>query len=144
MTYIIRIPMIFIIGLFLLIQEQVVSYVPAINNGRRTFYTTTISDRTDPPVRMLYKNQHHYPINDSCQIQLNSPSFVRSSRLSCSNRSVLHSSSSSSVTEDEFVQAKDLEALQILFNKYCDKEGLMTKAMALNVPAIAELIVSSI
>jgi hypothetical protein len=43
--------------------------------------------------------------------------------------------------KDEFVEAEDLEALQTLFSKYCDSEGLMTKLSVMQVPAISELIV---
>lgn len=39
--------------------------------------------------------------------------------------------------------AQDLEALQALFAKYCDKQGLMTMADVRKVPAIAELLVRS-
>ena len=47
----------------------------------------------------------------------------------------------SEAEEDEFVEAKDLEALQKLFSKYCDKEGLMTKEAVKKIPSIAELLV---
>ena len=43
---------------------------------------------------------------------------------------------------DEFVEAEDLEALQALFTKYCDKEGLMTKEKVTKIPPIGELLVS--
>ena len=43
--------------------------------------------------------------------------------------------------ELEFVEAEDFEALQILFSKHCDKEGLITKNAVMEIPAIAELIV---
>jgi hypothetical protein len=43
--------------------------------------------------------------------------------------------------KDEFVEAEDLEALQTLFSKYCDSEGLMTKLIVMQIPAIAELMV---
>jgi hypothetical protein len=43
--------------------------------------------------------------------------------------------------QDEFVEAEDLEALQTLFSKYCDSEGLMTKVVVMQIPAIAELMV---
>jgi hypothetical protein len=44
----------------------------------------------------------------------------------------------------EFVEAQDLEALQTLFSKYCDGEGLMNKVSVLQIPAIAELTVRAI
>ena len=47
-----------------------------------------------------------------------------------------------SKSEDEFVEAEDLEALQALFTKYCDKEGLMTKEKVTTIPPIEELLVS--
>jgi hypothetical protein len=43
--------------------------------------------------------------------------------------------------KDEFVEAEDLEALQTLFSKYCDSEGLMTKLSVMQIPAISELMV---
>jgi hypothetical protein len=53
----------------------------------------------------------------------------------------LSSSSSSTQTEDVFVEAQDLDALQQLFAKYCDKEGLMSKKNLEQIPAIAQLLV---
>lgn len=47
-----------------------------------------------------------------------------------------------SKSEDEFVEAEDLEALQALFTKYCDKEGLMTKEKVTKIPPIDEFLVS--
>ena len=44
----------------------------------------------------------------------------------------------------DFVSADDMGALQTLFNKYCDKEGLMTKTSVLQITSISELIVSTI
>jgi len=41
-----------------------------------------------------------------------------------------------------FVEAEDLEALQSLFSKYCDSDGLMTKEAVSQIPAITELTVS--
>ena len=43
---------------------------------------------------------------------------------------------------DDFVEAEDLEALQSLFRKYCDSDGLMTSQSVQNVPSIAQLLVS--
>ena len=40
------------------------------------------------------------------------------------------------------MEAEDLEALQALFTKYCDKEGLMTKDGVKKIPPIAVLLVS--
>jgi len=41
---------------------------------------------------------------------------------------------------DDFVEAEDLEALQSLFRKYCDSDGLMTSQSVQNVPSIAQLL----
>jgi hypothetical protein len=46
--------------------------------------------------------------------------------------------------KDEFVEAEDLEALQTLFSKYCDSEGLMTKLIVMQIPAISDLLVRSV
>jgi hypothetical protein len=43
-------------------------------------------------------------------------------------------------TEEEFVQAEDLESLQGLFSSCCDGEGLMTKAEVMQIPSISELL----
>jgi hypothetical protein len=51
------------------------------------------------------------------------------------------SSSSSSETDDDAPEAQDGEALQALFAKQCDKDGLMTKQMLKAVHAIQELLV---
>ena len=61
---------------------------------------------------------------------------------------VLHSSSKSSqqqqeVEDGDFVEAEDLPAIQALFNKYCDKDGLMTKADLISIPVFADMLVSS-
>jgi hypothetical protein len=42
---------------------------------------------------------------------------------------------------EDFVEAEDLEALQELFTKYCDSEGLMTRTSVMQLPAITELMV---
>ena len=42
--------------------------------------------------------------------------------------------------EVEFVSASDLEAVQALFAKECDADGLMTKSALEKVPAIAEML----
>jgi hypothetical protein len=42
-----------------------------------------------------------------------------------------------------FSQAQDLESLQSLFARYCDKQGLMTRSALRKVPAIADLLVST-
>lgn len=41
----------------------------------------------------------------------------------------------------DFVKADDGEALQALFEKQCDKDGLMTKASLVSIPMIADLLV---
>ena len=48
-----------------------------------------------------------------------------------------------SSTDLDFVKADDGDALQQLFSKTCDKEGLMTKAAVMEIPAIAQLLVST-
>lgn len=42
--------------------------------------------------------------------------------------------------DDEFVEAKDGEALQELFLKKCDEEGFMSKQAVQNIPVIAQLL----
>jgi hypothetical protein len=44
--------------------------------------------------------------------------------------------------DDLFVEAEDFEALQALFARYCDSEGLITKKSFLSIPMIADLLVS--
>ena len=44
--------------------------------------------------------------------------------------------------EYEFVKADDGEALQALFEKQCDGDGLMTKKSLVSIPMIADLLVS--
>ena len=61
----------------------------------------------------------------------------------------LYSSSKSSqqqseVEDGDFVEAEDLPAIQALFNKYCDKDGLMTKADLTSIPVFADMLVSFI
>jgi hypothetical protein len=56
--------------------------------------------------------------------------------------SKLHMLSTSTSGADDFVQADDFEALQKLFSKNCDDEGLMTRASVMQIPAISELMVS--
>lgn len=46
--------------------------------------------------------------------------------------------------EVEFVSASDLEAVQALFAKECDADGLMTKTALEKVPAIAEMLAEEI
>ncbi len=41
----------------------------------------------------------------------------------------------------EFVEASDGEALQSLFEKQCDKDGLMTKKSLVSIPLIDDLLV---
>jgi hypothetical protein len=45
--------------------------------------------------------------------------------------------------DEEYVEAEDLDGLQDLFNRYCDREGLMTKSATKRIPAIAELLVGA-
>jgi hypothetical protein len=42
----------------------------------------------------------------------------------------------------DFVEAEDLPSIQELFTKYCDKDGLMTKASLDKVPAFKDMLVS--
>ena len=44
---------------------------------------------------------------------------------------------------NQFTKADDGDALQILFSKHCDKDGLMTKQILTSVPVIKDLLVSS-
>lgn len=41
----------------------------------------------------------------------------------------------------EFVKADDGAALQALFEKQCDQDGLMTKKALVSIPMIADLLV---
>jgi hypothetical protein len=43
-----------------------------------------------------------------------------------------------------FVEAEDLPAIQALFTKYCDKDGLMTKSALEGVPMISDMLVGII
>ena len=43
--------------------------------------------------------------------------------------------------DGDFVEAEDLPAIQALFNKYCDEDGLMTKSALAGVPVFAEMLV---
>jgi hypothetical protein len=45
--------------------------------------------------------------------------------------------------DGDFVEAEDLPSIQELFTKYCDKDGLMTKASLDKVPAFKDMLVSS-
>ncbi len=51
--------------------------------------------------------------------------------------------SSNDAAPDEFAEARDGEAVQTLFSKYCDNDGLMTKTTLQQIPAVSELLVSS-
>lgn len=44
--------------------------------------------------------------------------------------------------KDKYVEAENLPAIQTLFSKHCDKEGLMTKDELEKVPPFAEMLVS--
>jgi hypothetical protein len=46
--------------------------------------------------------------------------------------------------DGSFVEAEDLPAIQKLFTKYCDKDGLMTKAELVEMPPFSEMLVSFI
>ena len=62
--------------------------------------------------------------------------------LSQSNDGSFTSTSSTSSNHNAAaLDAHDGEALQHLFHKHCDKDGLMTKNMLMRVPAIQELLV---
>ena len=45
-------------------------------------------------------------------------------------------------TDDQVLDANDVELLQKVFDQYSDKDGLMTKADVMRVPAISQLLVS--
>lgn len=53
----------------------------------------------------------------------------------------LYAASSDIENIAEFVEAENFEALQRLFSKFCDKEGLITKKAVMMIPAIADLMV---
>lgn len=87
------------------------------------------------------------------------PRFTRSSHpntcpshqslfMSQSSDSPLSSTSSSSSTRtsnaDAAPLAHDGEALQALFSKQCDDDGLMTKDMLLRIPVMQELLVCTV
>lgn len=59
----------------------------------------------------------------------------------CMTASGDSTSSSFSTSSSDAPSAHDGEALQALFNTQCDKDGLMTKQMLAQVPAIQELLV---
>jgi hypothetical protein len=42
-----------------------------------------------------------------------------------------------------FVEADDIDAIQELFNKYCDDDGLMTKTALVAMPPFSDMLVSS-
>jgi len=44
--------------------------------------------------------------------------------------------------ESRYVGADDIAAIQQLFNKYCDEDGLMTKASLAETPPFSEMLVS--
>lgn len=73
--------------------------------------------------------------------------FPASTTLPCGQRSVFSRTSylqtKTTETVDGYVEAEDLDGLQDLFNRYCDREGLMTKNSVQQIPAIAELLVGS-
>jgi hypothetical protein len=93
--------------------------------------------------------------HDSSSIPLFSKSSGSSLNRICMDRPLFLSSSANSASfrrhggglclgaseKDEFVEAEDLEALQTMFSKYCDSEGLMTKLSVMQIPAISELMV---
>lgn len=45
-------------------------------------------------------------------------------------------------SEEDYVEAEDLPAIQTLFSKHCDKDGLMTKSTLQNTPPFDEMLVS--
>ena len=46
-------------------------------------------------------------------------------------------------SEKGFVEADDMDAIQKLFNKFCDEDGLMTKASLVAMPPFSDMLVSS-
>jgi len=105
---------------------------------------------TRPPTpfaaRDMYRQQRWCAFRD-VTVRIRSPpaSIFRSILVAKDHHSRLLSSNDNDDVPkaDEFVEAEDLEALQALFSKYCDAEGLMTKDAVMKVPAIAELMVSA-
>jgi len=67
--------------------------------------------------------------------------FLHHSFTSSSSALYMTQSDSSSTSTANSPEAHDGEALQHLFSKQCDKDGLMTKSMLMSVPAIQELLV---
>jgi Ca2+-binding EF-hand superfamily protein len=41
------------------------------------------------------------------------------------------------------MEADDMDAIQKLFNKFCDEDGLMTKASLVAMPPFSDMLVSS-
>ena len=72
------------------------------------------------------------------------PLLGRRHRRSDDDAMCLHLSSpqqQQGVEDGDFVEAEDLPSIQALFNKYCDKDGLMTKSALAGVPVFAEMLV---
>lgn len=43
--------------------------------------------------------------------------------------------------DDSYVEADDIDAIQQLFNKYCDKDGLMTMKALASMPPFSDMLV---
>jgi hypothetical protein len=87
-----------------------------------TFFQNPHSRQTTSPAFTRFS------VETQCQIPLNQP--LRPSL-------ILFES------ESGFVEADDMDAIQALFNKYCDGDGLMTKSALVSVPPFSDMLVSS-
>ena len=85
---------------------------------------------------VVHRNQHrHTPITTPSG---RSRPFFSDVQTTNSDHCVLY------VSSDDFVVAEDLPAIQSLFSKYCDKDGLMSIEDLRKVPPFAEMLVSFI
>lgn len=85
---------------------------------------------------VIHRNQHrHTPITTPPG---RSRPFFSDFQTTNSDHCVLY------VSSDDFVVAEDLPAIQSLFSKYCDKDGLMSIEDLRKVPPFAEMLVSFI
>ena len=78
-------------------------------------------------------------INTSQRLHVTAPKF---SNLICKAPQKYPSLVLFESKKKEYVEAEDLPAIQSLFNKYCDKDGLMTKKALAKMPPFEEMLVS--
>ena len=104
--------------LILSLVPVVFAFLPELQRSALTLPRVSQSPRRHPAF-----------LNQRCEAIISLPPFTRIA---------------SAVQDGDVGPSEDLETpVQALFNKYCDSEGLMNKAAVLNVPPIAELLVSS-